>query len=192
MHHCCEFCNGRFLRNKSYRSLYALPDRELWTLQISVKTCGNFHKVFPETDEDIVATAEFFQLKQLGYYRKAIADYPIKAVVKGLPYECSTELIKQNLQELGYKVISDTKMNSKKEGGLLPFYNVELIRNPNVKEIFKLKRHCHLVISVESVRTTKKQCSVLTATCSIISPGSLTSQVYAVNVQETTEVMNAP
>lgn len=71
------------------------------TAKIAVKTSGKFIRVFPESDADVIVIAEFLKLQNIGYYIKAIYDYPLRAVIKDLPYNCSTELISENLQQLG-------------------------------------------------------------------------------------------
>lgn len=126
------------------------------TAKIAVKTSGKFIKVFPETDANVITIAEFLKSQNLDFYRKAIFDCLLRAVIKGLPYKCSTYLIAENLQEQGFKVISVTAMNSKRDGRLLPFYKVELRRDAMAKEIFQLTRLCHLVITVETVKTSMK------------------------------------
>lgn len=86
------------------------------------KTGGKFIKVFSETDQNVVSIAEFLDEYKLGYYRKAVSDYPIKAVRKGLSYQCPSDLIKEKLKELYFNIISVKQMVSKKEGRPLSLF----------------------------------------------------------------------
>lgn len=139
--------------------------------KFSAKICGKFLKVFPDSEADLISIAEFLQSQKIGYYRKVVSDYPIRAVLKGLPYNCPASLIAESLQELSFNVISVNQMNSIRDGRLLPFYKVEIKRDSKAKEIFSLTRLCHHIITVEAVKTTKKalqcfNCSLFNHTAS--------------------------
>lgn len=93
--------------------------------KFDLKTGGKFIRVYP--DVDVVAIAEYLKSNQFGYYRKCIQDYPIRAMIKGLPYSSPTEQIKDNLQELGYSVIAVERMTGKNNMNCLTniFINVK-------------------------------------------------------------------
>lgn len=62
------------------------------TAKFTVKTSRKFIRVFPEPDVDVAATAKFLKNHHYGYYRKAILDYQIKAVIKGLSHTAAQQM----------------------------------------------------------------------------------------------------
>jgi hypothetical protein len=85
------------------------------------------------------------------FYTKA--EKPIKAVVRHLPTNTSSEYITVALQELGYEIISVRQMTPKHpspEGGVkrisLLLFLITLAKSQTSQDIFKLTNLCKIII----------------------------------------------
>lgn len=137
----------------------------------------------------IVAIAELLSQKKMGYYR--ISDYPIRAVIKGLPFQCSTELIRENLQEMNFHILSVEHMASERYGRMLPFFKVQVRRNQTAKKIFQEARLCHVVVMLNPLKPAKRRFNVLTVTSGTTTPGGVTRQLSAGNAEAIIRVRHA-
>jgi hypothetical protein len=94
------------------------------------------------------------------FYTKS--EKPIKAVIRHLPTNTSSEGITLALQELGYEVISVKQMTAKRpspEGGAtcisLPLFLVTLARSEKSQDIFKITSLCNIIVKVETYKSQK-------------------------------------
>jgi hypothetical protein len=83
-------------------------------------------------------------------------DKPVKAAIRHLPSNTSSEDITVALQELEYEVISVKQMTAKRPtpaGGVslvsLPLFLITLVRNQKSQEIFKLANLSNIIVRVE-------------------------------------------
>jgi hypothetical protein len=84
-------------------------------------------------------------------------DQPVKAVIRHLPNNISSEVITVALQELGYEVISFKQMTAKRpspEGEVtlvsLPLFLITVVRNQKSLDIFKISSFCNIIVKVEA------------------------------------------
>jgi hypothetical protein len=87
------------------------------------------------------------------FYTKG--DKPVKAVIRHLSNNTSSEDITVDLQELGYEVYSVKQMTAKRpspEGGVtlvsLPLFLITLVRNQKSPDIFKISSLCNIIAKV--------------------------------------------
>jgi acyl-CoA synthetase (NDP forming) len=91
------------------------------------------------------------------FYTKG--NKPVKAVMKHLPNNTSSEDITVALQELGYEVISVKQITAKRpspENGVtlvpLPLFLFTLVRNQKSLDIFKASSLCNIIVKVEAYK----------------------------------------
>jgi hypothetical protein len=87
-------------------------------------------------------------------------DKPVKAVIRHLTNNSSSEDITVALQELDYEVISVKQMTAKRpspEGGVtlvsLPLFFNTLVRNRKSLDIFKISSFCKIIVKVEAYKS---------------------------------------
>jgi hypothetical protein len=92
------------------------------------------------------------------FYTKG--DKPVKAFIRHLPSNNSSDDISVALRELGYEVISVKQMTAKRpspEGEVthvsLPLFLITLARNQNSLYIFKISSLCNIIVKVESYKS---------------------------------------
>ncbi|GFW38600.1 hypothetical protein TNCV_3879691 [Trichonephila clavipes] len=95
---------------------------------ISIKTAGDYIKLFPKTEEKGNLT-KFLELdKNYQFYvTQAKLNKPLKVVLKGLPRVTLPEDIQIDLEALGYTIISCSQLISKRTKLELPFFLVTLL-----------------------------------------------------------------
>ncbi|GFV75162.1 uncharacterized protein TNCV_3190111 [Trichonephila clavipes] len=98
---------------------------------ISIKTTGDYIKLFPKTEEEKGNFAHFLELdKNYQFYvTQPKENKPLKVVLKGLPRVTLPEDIQIDLEALGYTIISCSQLISKRTKLELPFFLVTLPRN---------------------------------------------------------------
>jgi hypothetical protein len=91
------------------------------------------------------------------FYTKG--DKPVKAVIRHLPNNTSSEDITVPVQDLGYEVISVKQMTAKcpsPEGGVtlvsLPLFLITLVRNQKSLDMFKTSNLCNIIVKIEAYK----------------------------------------
>jgi hypothetical protein len=90
----------------------------------------------------------------LTFYTKG--DRPVKAVIRNLPNNTSSENITIALQVLSYEVINVKQMTGKRpspEGVTLvsfPLFLNTLVRNQESQNMFKISSLCNLIVKIEA------------------------------------------
>ncbi|GFW72063.1 uncharacterized protein TNCV_4789511 [Trichonephila clavipes] len=118
---------------------------------ISIKTAGDYIKLFPKTEEEKGNLAHFLELdKNYEFYvTQPKVNKPLKVVLKGLPRVSLPEDIQIDLEALGYTIISCSQLISKRTKLELPFFLVTLPRNDKSTTIFDLTHLGYLQVRVE-------------------------------------------
>ncbi|GFT35161.1 uncharacterized protein TNCV_352861 [Trichonephila clavipes] len=118
---------------------------------ISIKTAGDYIKLFPKTEEEKGNFAYFLELdKNYQFYvTQPKVNKPLKVVLKGLPRVSLPEDIQIDLEALGYTIISCSQLISKRTKLELPFFLVTLPRNDKSTTIFDLTHLGYLQVRVE-------------------------------------------
>ncbi|GFT71457.1 hypothetical protein TNCV_2478511 [Trichonephila clavipes] len=90
---------------------------------ISIKTAGDYIKLFPKTEEEKGNLTKFLELdKNYQFYvTQAKLNKPLKVVLKGLPRVTLPEDIQIDLEALVYTIISCSQLISKRTKLELPF-----------------------------------------------------------------------
>jgi hypothetical protein len=91
------------------------------------------------------------------FYTKG--NKPVKAVIRHLPNNTSSEDITVALQELGYEVISVKQITAKRPSPeeevtlvFLPLFLITLVRNQKSLDIFKVSSFCNIIVEVEAYK----------------------------------------
>jgi hypothetical protein len=93
----------------------------------------------------------------LTFYTKG--DKMVKAVIRHVPNNTSSEDIIVALQELGYEVISVKQMTKppSPKGGVthlsLPLLLITLVRNQKSLDVFKISSLCNIIVKVEAYQS---------------------------------------
>lgn len=89
--------------------------------------------------------------KSVEYFTyQAKEDKSYRVVLKNLHPTTPTELITQDLENLGFSVRNVTNIKKKNENSNpLPLFYIDLNPAPNNPEIFKLKTLCHSIVKIE-------------------------------------------
>ncbi|GFY04923.1 nucleic-acid-binding protein from transposon X-element [Trichonephila clavipes] len=118
---------------------------------ISIKTAGDYIKLFPKTEEEKGNLAHFLELdKDYQFYiTQPKVNKPLKVVLKGLPRVSLPEDIQIDLEALGYTIVSCSQLISKRTKLELPFFLVTLLRNDKSTTIFDLTHLGFLQVRVE-------------------------------------------
>ncbi|GBM48237.1 Nucleic-acid-binding protein from mobile element jockey [Araneus ventricosus] len=83
-------------------------------------------------------------------------ERPFRVVFKGLGLEYDTEKLKSILNNQGFQVTKAIRLTQQRNRQPLPFYLVELVKTPNVEEIYKVNRIGILKTEVEEFRARKQ------------------------------------
>jgi hypothetical protein len=109
---------------------------------------------------DYKATQNLLVQKGLPFTFCTKGNKPVKAVIRHLPNNTSSEDITVALQELGYEVISVKQMTAKRpspEGGVtcisLPLFLGTLARSQKSQDILKLANRCNVIVKVEAYKS---------------------------------------
>ncbi|GFX27880.1 nucleic-acid-binding protein from transposon X-element [Trichonephila clavipes] len=118
---------------------------------ISIKTTGDYIKLFPKTEEEKGNLAHFLELdKNYHFYvTQPKENKPLKVVLKGLPRVTLPEDIQIDLEALGCTISSCSQLISKRTKLELPFFLVTLPRNNKSTTIFDPTHLGFLQIRVE-------------------------------------------
>ncbi|GFS68111.1 uncharacterized protein TNCV_1363181 [Trichonephila clavipes] len=118
---------------------------------ISIKTAGDYIKLFPKTEEEKGNLANFLELdKNYQFYvTQPKSNKPLKVVLKDIPRVTLPEDIQIDLEALGYTIISCSQLISKRTKLELPFFLVTLPRNDKSTTIFDLTHLGYLQVRVE-------------------------------------------
>ncbi|GBN02563.1 hypothetical protein AVEN_116974-1, partial [Araneus ventricosus] len=79
-------------------------------------------------------------------------ERPFKVVIKGLGKFFDTDDLKEKIINHGFTVNKVVRLTQQRTKLPLPFYLVELVKTPNVQDIFKIERISRLKITVEDFK----------------------------------------
>ena len=109
-------------------------------LKLILKSPNSFRQVIKLLNDKSV---EYFTYQ-------AKEDKSYRVVLKNLHPTTPTELITQDLEDLGFSVRNVTNIKKKNENSNpLPLFYIDLNPAPNNPEIFKLKTLCHSIVKIE-------------------------------------------
>ncbi|GFW84050.1 hypothetical protein TNCV_1662171 [Trichonephila clavipes] len=91
---------------------------------ITIKTAGEYIKLFPKTEEEKRSLTHFLELDEeyQFYVTQPKENKPLKVVLKGLPRVSLPEDIQIDLEALGYTIISCSQLISKRKKLELPLF----------------------------------------------------------------------
>ncbi|GBM69657.1 hypothetical protein AVEN_178741-1 [Araneus ventricosus] len=137
-------------------------------LDVIRTTCGptenkfgnGYIKIFTISIEQYQKVQSTLKMQGFDYYLvRPIDKRPLKVVIKDLPLDHDTDVIKNCLKKHGFVIGKVTRLTQFRTRQPLPFFLVEVGKSEistKPEEIFKLKNLNHLSISVDPYRGRKK------------------------------------
>lgn len=117
---------------------------------------GNSLKINLTDITDFRNLTKFYEQSNLKFHTfQSPLDKKLEAVLRNVPLSLSEEEIKQELLDLGYPVFKVVRLMSK-DKHYLPLCAVDLENNEDGRDIFKLNRLSHAVITVEPKRKNRE------------------------------------
>lgn len=119
--------------------------------------------IYMSDEHSYASLIEFLDRNTISYHTHMMKNKrPIKAVIKGIPDDTTTEELQMELTRLGFTTIKIDQMTSRRSGELkkLSMYLVTLPQSDANKGIFKLQFLMKLCIKVEKYKNKKgpRQC----------------------------------
>ncbi|GBL91510.1 hypothetical protein AVEN_263380-1 [Araneus ventricosus] len=123
---------------------------EVEGIPCKAKETGEFIKLFCETPRDIRSLTEFLDKKGKEYFViPGRAEKPIKAVIKGLPLDMNLDEIKIELTNQKFRVDKVNQLKKYRTREPLKIYQVHLLPNENIQDIYNLKTLGYTTVKVE-------------------------------------------
>lgn len=127
--------------------------------KFSAKMAGNFIRIHPESLKDKNLIKTYLIENNLQFYCVPDTPVPLKAVIRGLPINTPTELIKEKLACRNYDILNIIQMTRRKSSNNpkpLPLFIIHLLKNEKSSEIFNETTLFQIDIRVEKFRSSRK------------------------------------
>ncbi|GBN27842.1 Nucleic-acid-binding protein from transposon X-element [Araneus ventricosus] len=129
-------------------------------IKCTAKESGELVKLFVETPDNVRDLTKYLDELNLEYFQiDSDPIKPIKVVVKGLGINADMEEMKIELTQLGYSVHKINQFKKFRTKEPINVYQIQLLKTPNVQEIYQLTELMYMRISVEKfINKTVRQC----------------------------------
>ncbi|GBN28365.1 Nucleic-acid-binding protein from transposon X-element [Araneus ventricosus] len=129
-------------------------------IKCTAKESGELVKLFVETPDNVRDLTKYLDELNLEYFQiDSDPIKPIKVVVKGLGINADMEEMKIELTQLGYSVHKINQFKKFRTKESINVYQIQLLKTPNVQEIYQLTELMYMRISVEKfINKTVRQC----------------------------------
>ncbi|GFW34832.1 uncharacterized protein TNCV_2698121 [Trichonephila clavipes] len=126
---------------------------------------GGWIKIQTESSDHHREITSFLSDKKCQYYvTDPPANRPLKVVIKGLLATTDPEEIKKDLIDQGINILKIAQLRQFKTKSPLPIFMIEIARDENVDDIFKIKNCLYMQIKIDPFKKAPDLRSATTAT----------------------------
>ncbi|GFU02304.1 uncharacterized protein TNCV_1238231 [Trichonephila clavipes] len=118
---------------------------------------GGWIKIQAESSDHHREITSFLTDKKCQYYvTDPPANRPLKLVIKGLLATTDPEDIKNDLIEQGIKIVKIAQLRQFKTKSPLPIFMIEIARDENVDNIFKVRNYLYMQIKIDPFKKSSR------------------------------------
>ncbi|GBN98670.1 Nucleic-acid-binding protein from transposon X-element [Araneus ventricosus] len=114
---------------------------------------NGYIRIHPTDDKSHKGIIDLLRSEKAFFYVvQPASERPIKVVLKGIPPDTNTEVIKQSLEDQNFHPLKIVNLKQQRSRQPLPMFLVELPNDKNAQKIYNIKTVGNLSITVESFR----------------------------------------